>query len=196
MIEKRREQRHRVRFRQAIVTTLNKRYIEGAAFLDLSKSGARLRRFVGTAGIPEDVAICDVSERTLCNAKVAWITAIEIGLRFKGTHSRVSEPEMAALIAADLAPKETSEPKPNASEKRRWTRRKTRMRPVVLSTFDSRDVQDGMMLDISDGGARLRLFRKCDLPHFLILFDEVERITRRVKVVWINKTEMGVSYIS
>ncbi|MER0236518.1 hypothetical protein [Fulvimarina sp. MAC8] len=118
-----------------------------------------------------------------------------MGLRFKGKLCSVGEPEMAALIAADMAPKEDRAPLANPAEKRRSTRRKTRLRPVVLSTFDTQNVEDGMMLDVSDGGARLKLFRERDLPTFLVLFDEIEKQTRRVKVVWKNKTELGVSYI-
>ncbi|MEN3793064.1 PilZ domain-containing protein [Fulvimarina sp. MAC3] len=191
MSERRREPRHRVRFRQAIVATTGRKYLEGAMIRDLSRSGARLSRLGPATRPPQDIALFDLSERTYCFAKIAWFTPAELGLRFKGQHNAVADAEMAALIAADQAPKPET---PNPADKRRSKRRRTRMRPVVLSSFDTRNVEDGIMLDVSEGGARLKLFRNRDLPTFLVLFDAVEKKTRRVKVVWKNKTELGVSY--
>ncbi|MCD2470524.1 PilZ domain-containing protein [Jiella sp. MQZ9-1] len=195
MQDKRRSPRRKVRFRQAILATSSRDYLDGGAFVDISKSGARIRR-QSSGELPKLVTVIDVSACCYRIAKVVWVGENDFGVNFSSAEFEISPAEMAALLALDRKPKADHPRKPKALEKRRWPRMRTRLRPVVLATIDQRFLADSQMVDVSAGGARLRCGDLQAIPKSIIVYDVAERCARRGEIVWKGGSDLGISFTS
>ncbi len=83
-------------------------------------------------------------------------------------------------------------------ERRQEGRRKARLRPAKLLAEDGRFLCDCAVIERSDSGARLRAFAPVDtlLPEDLFLFDEVEALKIRARIVWARGAELGLALLS
>ena len=78
--------------------------------------------------------------------------------------------------------------------RRRQPRRSTRLRPGKLITEGGRFLCDCALVESSAGGVRIRAFAPVEtlIPENLFLFDEVESVKQRVRVVWARGAELGL----
>lgn len=84
------------------------------------------------------------------------------------------------------------------SDKRTASRRRLRLRPAKLLTEGGRFLCDCALVDRSGGGARVRAFQPPErvLPEDLMLFDEVEAVKHRARIVWAAGPELGLALLS
>lgn len=96
IIEKRIAKRRRTRLRPIKLVTRGKRFIEDGSAIDLSESGARVRRF-GNGQMPATLLFYDEGEDTLRPAAVVWRVRDELGLRFTGPAQAIERTDRARL---------------------------------------------------------------------------------------------------
>jgi hypothetical protein len=74
-------------------------------------------------------------------------------------------------------------------------RRKLRI-PVIVLLESGERLTEACTLDVSKGGAKLKLDRSVDLPdRFFITLSERGDVQRLCRVVWRSETEIGVRFI-
>ncbi|WP_153005402.1 hypothetical protein [Aureimonas sp. D3] len=83
-------------------------------------------------------------------------------------------------------------------DRRRQSRRKTRLRPAKLLTEGGQFLCDCAVVERSDRGARIRAFAPVQvmIPEMLFLFDEVESYKHRSRIVWSKGPELGLAFVS
>jgi len=86
-------------------------------------------------------------------------------------------------------------PRSNCPESRASVRRRTRLRPVKIATPDRRFLDDGMAVDLSRDGARIRRYSRRPLPMRIMILDEIEACLRPATVVWTRGQEIGVRFL-
>lgn len=74
-------------------------------------------------------------------------------------------------------------------------RRKLRI-PVTVTLETGERIMQAVTLDVSKGGAKLKLDRSIDLPdQFFITLSERGDVQRFCRVVWRGESELGVRFI-
>lgn len=83
-------------------------------------------------------------------------------------------------------------------ERRLEPRRRTRLRPAKLLTEGGGFLCDCALVERSETGARVRAFRPPErtLPEDLMLYDEIEGVKLRARVVWAEGAELGLAILS
>ena len=82
------------------------------------------------------------------------------------------------------------------SNKRRWQRRRTRLRPVKILSVDMKFLEDGMCVDISDGGMRISRQFDRQLPKSLVVYDISDKTLRAGAVPWASGKLFGLRFTS
>ncbi|MEX6505636.1 hypothetical protein [Jiella sp. M17.18] len=85
---------------------------------------------------------------------------------------------------------------PDPTNRRRWQRRRTRLRPVKLLTIQLQYLEDAMCVDISDGGMRLSKQYDRATPKSLVVFDCSDRTFRAGVVPWASGKLIGFRFTS
>ncbi|WP_229151539.1 hypothetical protein [Aurantimonas sp. VKM B-3413] len=85
---------------------------------------------------------------------------------------------------------------PDPSNRRRWQRRRTRLRPIKLLTIQLVYLEDGMCVDISDGGMRISKQHDRAVPKSLVVFDCSDRTFRAGVVPWASGKLIGFRFTS
>lgn len=84
-----------------------------------------------------------------------------------------------------------------AYEKRRGLRRPVGYLATIVRPEDGSHLADCMVLDLSEGGARLRVKAEIELPkRFILMLARVAKVLRRCETVWRRGPEMGVQFVS
>ncbi|MCB8839347.1 hypothetical protein [Aurantimonas sp. VKM B-3413] len=174
---------------------MNRLYLETASVVDISDGGIRIRRTHG-GQLPPTLTAFDLTEKTFRFAKIAWARGRDAGLSFKGAAHRVSEDQIAAMLDQERVWLAESPATPVAVERRLSPRKRTRFRPAILLTVDRRPLEEVLIFDISDGGARLRRMSRQKLPPLVLMYDVTQQTARRVRIVWNRTVEIGVSFDS
>lgn len=89
-------------------------------------------------------------------------------------------------------------PAPLIFDRRRESRRRTRLRPGKLVTEGGQFLCDCTVVERSERGARIRALSPVDvlLPEDLFLFEEIESYKHRARIVWANGAELGLAFLS
>ncbi|RFC62141.1 hypothetical protein DYI37_18045 [Fulvimarina endophytica] len=80
------------------------------------------------------------------------------------------------------------------SDQRYHNRRRVRLRPVKLVSQSKRFIEDGSVVDLSEGGIRIRRFGDRLIPQALLVFDESDETLRPATVIWRVRDELGLRF--
>jgi hypothetical protein len=87
-------------------------------------------------------------------------------------------------------------PKPKDFTPRRRALRKSARLPVILRSIDGLFIGNCLMIDVSEGGARLTFDRTGHIPQsFDLLLSADGRASRRCLTRWRTETEIGVQFV-
>ena len=87
--------------------------------------------------------------------------------------------------------------RPVAGADQRKSPRRNVFQPVMMLNPDGSMIGPSTMLDVSAGGARLKLGSEVNLPNeFILLLSKFDRnATRRCSVAWRREGEIGVRFL-
>ena len=84
-----------------------------------------------------------------------------------------------------------------SAERRKWPRR-TVNQPVLMAQDDGRMIAPCTMVDVSAGGARLRLDAEVPVPNeFNLMLSKFNAgLKRRCLIAWRDERQMGVRFLN
>jgi hypothetical protein len=83
---------------------------------------------------------------------------------------------------------------PDASERRRWTRKNTPLRAVIANA-DGKNARDCAIVDISAGGAQISTSEKLPIGLQVYLLDTGNGVAYLAKILWSNPTRSGLWFL-
>ncbi|MCQ0987353.1 hypothetical protein [Jiella marina] len=85
---------------------------------------------------------------------------------------------------------------PDPSNRRRWQRRRTRLRPVKLLTIHGQFIEDCLCVDVSSGGMRLSRHSDRPLPKKIIVFEVSDKTFQVGSLAWLSGNLAGLQFAS
>ncbi len=127
--------------------------------------------------------------------KVIDLVAVRV-VRRKEPEERPQQRETAERAPdGEITGSSGSDERPSCDgDNRRYPRRATRLRIGKVADVGERFLAECAIRDVSHGGAKLIVSAKVDLPHVVILHDEVEDAIIPARICWRRGNEAGVSF--